>query len=230
VPQRPQATATVLRLRKTRTVQSVVIDPHSPGATLITPLTDAEVTVTPPSTSDLAVAHGTFLDELAAGRLRHAGQAELDAAVGHGTQRSLGGATAWQRRGIPVDVSPRAAATLAVWGCSTGQLSTTCSNRCTEETHERSDRARAAGDGIHRGTRRRSERTPSSSRIAGAARAHTHALLGIFHRILMGTMIAPTRLRRFVIRASRTPKYLLYRAALPVLDRKYRSSNYARAR
>jgi hypothetical protein len=110
------ATATVLRLRKTRTVQSVVIDPHSPGATLIKPLTDAEVTVTRPSTSDIAVAHGTFLDELAAGRLRHAGQPRLDAAVRHGVQRPLGGATAWQRRGMPVDVSPLSAATFAVWG------------------------------------------------------------------------------------------------------------------
>jgi hypothetical protein len=36
-------------------------------------LTDAEVRVTQPSTSDVAVAHGTFLDELAAGRIRHAG-------------------------------------------------------------------------------------------------------------------------------------------------------------
>jgi hypothetical protein len=53
------ATATVLRLRKTRTVQAVVIDPPSPGATLIKPLTDAEVAVTQPSTSDIAVAHGT---------------------------------------------------------------------------------------------------------------------------------------------------------------------------
>jgi hypothetical protein len=37
----------------------------SPGATLIKPLTDAEIAVTQPSTSDIAVAHGTFLDELA---------------------------------------------------------------------------------------------------------------------------------------------------------------------
>jgi hypothetical protein len=105
------ATATVLRLRKTRTVQTVVIDPHSPGATLIKPLTDAEVNVTQPSTSDIAVAHGTFLDELAGGRLRHAGQPELDGAVRHGAQRPLGGAKAWQRRGMPVDVSPLGAAT-----------------------------------------------------------------------------------------------------------------------
>jgi len=111
-----EARPTILRLRKARTVQSVVIDPHSPGATLIKPLTDAEVTVTQPSTSDIAVAQGTFLDELAAGRLRHAGQPELNAAVRHGTRRPLGGATAWQRRGMPVDVSPLSAATLAVWG------------------------------------------------------------------------------------------------------------------
>jgi hypothetical protein len=51
---------------------------------------------------------------LAAGRLRHAGQPELDAAVRHGAQRPLGGATAWQRPGMPVDVSPLSAATLAV--------------------------------------------------------------------------------------------------------------------
>jgi hypothetical protein len=50
------ATSTVLRLCKTRTVRSVFIDPHSPGATLIRPLTDAEVIVTQPSTSDIAVA------------------------------------------------------------------------------------------------------------------------------------------------------------------------------
>jgi hypothetical protein len=110
------ATATVAAAGQ-RTVQSVVIDPHSPGATLIKPLTDAEVNVTQPSTSDIAVAHGTLLDERAAGRLRHAGRSELDVAVRHGTQRPLGGATAWQRRGMPVDdVSPLVAATLAVWG------------------------------------------------------------------------------------------------------------------
>jgi hypothetical protein len=58
-------------------VQTVVIDPHSSGATLIKPLTDAEVAVTQPSTSDPAVAHSTFLDEPAAGPVasRRAGRA-----------------------------------------------------------------------------------------------------------------------------------------------------------
>ena len=83
--------------------------------TTIRLLTDAHVRVTELSTHDLAVAHGQFLDTLAAGRLKHGGQPELTAAVRHGTQRPLSGADAWQRRGTAVDVSPLAAATLAVW-------------------------------------------------------------------------------------------------------------------
>jgi hypothetical protein len=75
------AVTTVLRLWETREIHSTVIDPHSPAATLIRPLAEAGVEVTQPSTSDLVVAHGMFRDELAAGRLRHAGQPELDAAV-----------------------------------------------------------------------------------------------------------------------------------------------------
>lgn len=108
--------AQVLSLRAARSVLTVVIDPHSPAATLIRPLTEAGVVVTEPSTSDVVVAHGSFLDLLSAGRLRHAGQPQLDAAVRHGTQRPLGGAQAWNRRGAMVDVAPLTAATLAVWG------------------------------------------------------------------------------------------------------------------
>jgi hypothetical protein len=55
------------------------------------------------------------LAALAAGRLRHTGQPELTAAIRHGQQRRLGGATAWERRGAPVDVSRALAAEIAVW-------------------------------------------------------------------------------------------------------------------
>lgn len=71
--------------------------------------------VTKPTSSDLVVAHGGFLDALAAGRIRHQGQAELTAAVCHLEQRRLSGATAPERRGAPVDVSPAVAAELSVW-------------------------------------------------------------------------------------------------------------------
>jgi hypothetical protein len=106
----------VLALRAERTVLQVVVDPHSNAATAIKPLEAAGVTVTRPTSSDLVVAHGLFLDTLAAGRIRHAGRAELTAAARHLEQRRLGGATAPERRGAPVDVSPAVAAELATWG------------------------------------------------------------------------------------------------------------------
>jgi hypothetical protein len=110
------AAGVVLELRETRTVVAVAVDPHSPGATLIKPLEDARVReLRLPSTSDAVVAHGAFLDILAAGRLRHAGQPELTAAVRAGTQRPIGGAMGWARRGEQVDGAPLRAATLAVW-------------------------------------------------------------------------------------------------------------------
>jgi hypothetical protein len=55
-----------------RKMRAVAIDPHSPAATLIKPLTDplrnAGVKLLEPSTSDVVVAHGNFLDTLAARR------------------------------------------------------------------------------------------------------------------------------------------------------------------
>jgi hypothetical protein len=110
------AVGAVLAETKDRTVDAVVIDPHSPAATLVLPLTAAGVEVTELSTSDVAVAHGEFIDELKAGRIRHGGQPELTAAVRHSAARPLGGSMAWQRRGAAVDVAPVLAATWAVWG------------------------------------------------------------------------------------------------------------------
>jgi hypothetical protein len=111
--------ASVLALREQRTVVAVVVDPHSHAATAIGPLTDAGVDVTRPTSSDLVVAHGMLLDALAAGRVRHQGQAALTAAARHLSQRRLGGATAPERRGAPVDVAPAVAAELAAWALLT---------------------------------------------------------------------------------------------------------------
>ena len=111
------AVAAVLGLRAERTVSAVVVDPHSGAANLVKPLTEAGVVVTQPSTSDVVIAHGQFLDLVAAGDLRHVGHPALDAAVRVGAQRRLGGATAWDRRaGGAVDVSPVVACELALWG------------------------------------------------------------------------------------------------------------------
>jgi len=108
--------AAVLELREQRTVLATVIDTHSHAATAIGPLEAVGVAVTKPTSGDLVVAHGGFLDLLAAGRVRHQGQAPLTAAMRFLEQRRLGGATAPERRGALVDVAPAVAAELAVWG------------------------------------------------------------------------------------------------------------------
>lgn len=113
------AVSAIQDLHVGRTVLAVAIDVHSPGATLARPLAEAGVVVTEMSSSDVVIAHGVFLDELHARRLRHGGQSQLDAAVRFGTQRPLGGAQAWARRGAVVDTSPLDAATFAVWGLLT---------------------------------------------------------------------------------------------------------------
>jgi hypothetical protein len=111
--------AAVVELQQQRTVVAVVVDPHSHAATCIRPLEAAGVEVTRPSSGDVAEAHGLFLDELAAGRVRHRGQPTLTAAMRHLEQRRLGGATAAERRGALVDVSPAVAAELATWALAT---------------------------------------------------------------------------------------------------------------
>jgi hypothetical protein len=111
--------AAVLALREEQTVRAVAVDPHSHAATAIRPLEQAGVPVTKPTSSELAVAHGRFLDLLAAGRIRHRGQAELTAAMRALEQRRLGGASAPERRGAPVDVAPAVAAELACWALVT---------------------------------------------------------------------------------------------------------------
>ena len=93
---------------------AVVIDPRSQAVTLIKPLKDAGITAVEPSARDVAVAHGEFLDMIAAGDLAHLGQKELTDAVRAAMDRPLAGAAALQRK-VPVDQSPLMAAELAVW-------------------------------------------------------------------------------------------------------------------
>ena len=93
---------------------AVVVDPRSQAGTLLRPLAEAGVLVTEPSTQDVAVAHGGFLDVVNDGLLAHLDQPPLTAAVRAAQQRPLAGAQAWERR-VQVDQSPLVAATLACW-------------------------------------------------------------------------------------------------------------------
>jgi hypothetical protein len=56
-----------------------------------------------------------FVDLLAVGRLRHARRPKLTDVVWAGTQRPMGGAVGWARRGEQVDGPPLRSATLALW-------------------------------------------------------------------------------------------------------------------
>jgi hypothetical protein len=94
---------------------TVVVDPRSQAATLLRPLGEAGVAVTEPSTADVVVAHGEFLDLVNDRALIHLDQPPLTSAVRAGQQRPLAGAQAWERR-VTVDQSPLVAATLACWG------------------------------------------------------------------------------------------------------------------
>ena len=94
---------------------AVVVDGRSQSATLTRALADAGIVVTQPSTADVAVAHGEFLDLVNGGGLIHLDQPALTAAVRAAQQRPLAGAAAWERK-VAVDQSPLVAATEAVWG------------------------------------------------------------------------------------------------------------------
>lgn len=93
----------------------VVIDPRSPAATLVDPLEALGVSVRTVNTHQVAVAHGRFIDELRAGRLKVEDHPQLDAAAQFALTRPLAGGDALDRRKPVVDSSPLIAAELAVW-------------------------------------------------------------------------------------------------------------------
>jgi hypothetical protein len=94
---------------------ATVLDPQSPATTLLEPLRALNVTVTEPTSRDVALAHGLTLDELRAGRLRYVEHEALTAAAQHAVARPLAGAQALERRRVEVDASPLTACELAVW-------------------------------------------------------------------------------------------------------------------
>lgn len=93
---------------------AVVVDGRSQAGTLLKPLADLGIIAVQPSTQDVAVAHGEFLDLVGDGGLEHLDQPPLTAAVRAAQQRSLAGAQALERR-VAVDQSPLVAAELACW-------------------------------------------------------------------------------------------------------------------
>jgi hypothetical protein len=96
-------------------VLAVLLDPRSPAATLVEPLKALRVDITEASPHVVAAAHGSFADELRAGRLAIVKHPVLDAAAQHAATRQVAGAEALDRRKPTVDVSAIVAAELATW-------------------------------------------------------------------------------------------------------------------
>jgi hypothetical protein len=99
---------------------AVVVDERSAAASLIQDLQDAGVTVDRASTTDLTTATGQFWQRVQPDTLtlRHPGHPALTAAVAGAKRREIGdgGAWAFTRKDVTVDVSPLIAVTLAAWG------------------------------------------------------------------------------------------------------------------
>ena len=99
----------------------VVIDGASPAASMVPALHAQKVKTMITTARDMGRACGGFLDDVGAGRLSHAGQPQLDAAVAGGRRRPIGdaGLWAWDRRDGSVFVAPLVAVTLARHGAVT---------------------------------------------------------------------------------------------------------------
>lgn len=93
------------------------VDKSGPAASLIPALIRAGVTVTTLSTGDVVAGCGHFVDLVAADKVRHLGQRELNAAVKGARKRDVGDkAWAWARRGVDVVISPLVAVGQAAYG------------------------------------------------------------------------------------------------------------------
>ena len=92
---------------------AVVIDPGGPAAPLIDDLRAVGVDVSEVTGRTLTQACGALLEDIAEGRFRHLGQAQLDGAVAAAKRRQVGDAWTWARRDTASDISPLVAVTLA---------------------------------------------------------------------------------------------------------------------
>jgi len=107
----------VVELAERWHVVAVVIDPMGGATNLRKPLREHRgVHLIEPATADVKTAHADFCDLFASHRVKHARQPELDAAIRHLAERTLGGMPVFNRRGAPVDVSPAVACELACFG------------------------------------------------------------------------------------------------------------------
>lgn len=97
----------------------VYLDPRGPAAAVLVDLGAAGIDPSLVSSAEHAQACGGLLAAVLSGKVIHAHQPALDAAVSGASRRSYGDAWAWSRRATSVDISPLVAVTIARWGALT---------------------------------------------------------------------------------------------------------------
>ena len=104
-------------------VRAVVIDQMSAASSLIDPLRRADVTVTTTSSRQMAAACVLLYDSVAAERLRHLDQPQLNTALSVARRRVIGdGGWGWSRKNSDSDITAIVASTLALWGLASGEV------------------------------------------------------------------------------------------------------------
>jgi hypothetical protein len=123
-PGGPWVVQRLIALARAHKPAAIVMDEFGPTGSLIPEAEEAGLEITRIKTGDVGRAFGMFYDavsgaDVASRNLRHLGQPELTAAVAGATKRSIGDASAWDRRNASVDITPLVAATNALWGYAT---------------------------------------------------------------------------------------------------------------
>jgi phage terminase large subunit-like protein len=96
-------------------IATIVVDKGGPAGTLLDPLTALNLTVTVPSSQEVAQAAEGFFDAIRDGVICHQRDSRLNWAVAGAKKRPIGEAWGWGRRASTVDISPLVAASLATW-------------------------------------------------------------------------------------------------------------------
>ena len=104
-------------------VRAVVVDGASAANSFVDPLRQAGLTVSVTSARQMASAFGGFFDAVMDGRLRHLDQPLLNTALSAARKRTIGDSGfGWSRKDSESDITPVTAATLALWGLTSGEV------------------------------------------------------------------------------------------------------------
>lgn len=104
-------------------VRALVVDGASAAYSLVDPMRLRGLTVTVTTARQMAAAFGGFYDGVMDGLMRHLDQPLLNSALGAARKRKIGDSGfGWSRKDSESDITPVTAATLALWGLTSGEV------------------------------------------------------------------------------------------------------------